>query len=111
MQMFLEHVLMKHREVPGIIAYARRLDYVSLSHCVLCTVRLVMSILLHPNKSITCFQSISSDPDFLKVSTLEKVRRFIVSTHKELKILHKLRYEAATIIFEITDFVQYLCMC
>ena len=29
MQMFLEHVLMKHREVS--VAYARRLDFVSLS--------------------------------------------------------------------------------
>ena len=32
MQMFLEHVLVKHHEVPAIVAYARRLDYVSLSH-------------------------------------------------------------------------------
>ena len=78
MQMFLEHVLMKHSEVS--VAYARRLDFVSLS--VWLAVSLLVPIQIYKPFDI---QLLSGDSDFLKASTLEDVRKFVITTHKEVK--------------------------
>ena len=82
MQMFLEHVLMKHSEVS--VAYARRLDFVSLPICY--TVGGINNYYtLH--FIIFDIQLLASDSDFLKASALENVRKFVISTHKEVKKL------------------------
>ena len=80
LQMFVEHVVLKHE---GMLPYLRRLQLVSI-YFSCAHISTVVRIFHFP------IQHLKSDADFLKASTVDRVKKHLNSMDSELK--KKLKY-------------------
>ena len=96
LQMFVEHVILKHE---GMLPYSKRLHLVSTKTCNSCRSKItaVLVIIIHCYE-MPClpFQHLRHDADFLKASTVDRVKKHLNSMHNKLK--GELKYARPNII-------------